>query len=284
MNNLTKNLLKISAGFGICILGSFTNSNSQVKANTCATNPNSISSACYITPSTYKIKVYEMGLCTSDPLGGTVLNTETDEVETDNTIDESSCSPTFKSSNGSVVDLAGGNTQTLTGTNIRPLAGEYPSAYIKIDNTFGLKGSYQINDITYYSIANGGKDQDSSNNVEWDEDLKDFDNGNSCNTDQAQRIVAGLETFTSGVTGTMKALLAKDNNGTYTGVTQATCDTSDRLYGVFAPTTPVTITDETQGLEVTFSITNRGMTIIPDGSGGMFRFSSGPFSPSFVTY
>ena len=97
MNNLTKNLLKISAGFGICILGSFTNSNSQVKANTCATNPNSISSACYITPSTYKIKVYEMGLCTSDPLAGTVLNTETDEVETDNTIDESSCSPTFKS-------------------------------------------------------------------------------------------------------------------------------------------------------------------------------------------
>ena len=148
-----------------------------------------------------------------------------------------------------------------------------------------MKGSYQINDVTYYSITNGGKDTTASNNIEWDEDLKDFDNGNACNGTEADRIVAGSETFTSGVTGTMKAVLATDDgDGTYTGVTKATCATSTRLYGVFAPTSPVTITDETQGLEVTFSITNRGMTIIPDGSGGMTRFSSGPFSPSFVTF
>ena len=82
----------------------------------------------------------------------------------------------------------------------------------------------------------------------------------------------------------MKALLAKDNSGTYTGVTQVSWDTSDRLYGVFAPTNPITIIDETQGLEVTYSITYMGMTIIPDGSGGMFIFSSGPFSPSFVNF
>ena len=284
MNNLTKNLLKISAGFGICILGAFTNSNSQVKANTCADNPNSLSAACYITPATYKIRVYEMGLCTSDPLAGTYINSE-DEITTDNLIDESSCTATFKSTSGSLVDLSGNSSQDLTGTNFRPSSGVYPSAYIKIKNTFTLKGSYQINGTTYYSKANGAKDTTAANNVEWDEDLKDFDNGNACNGIEADRLVAGSETFTSGVTGTMKALLATANgDGTYTGVTKANCATSTRLYGVFAPTSPVTITDETQGLEVTFSITNRGMTIIPDGSGGMYRFSSGPFSPAFETY
>ena len=265
-------------------MGSLFDTNSQAKANTCASNPNSISDSCYITPSTYKIRVYEMGLCTSDPLAGTFIN-ENDDITTDNSIDESSCSATFSSTTGSLVDLAGGSSQTLTGTNFRPNSGVFPHAYIKIDNTFGLKGSYQINDVTYYSIANGGKDTTSSNNIEWDEDLKDFDNGNACNGTESERIVAGSETFTSGVTGTMKALLATDDgDGTYTGVTKANCATSTRLYGVFAPTNPVTITDETQGLEVTFSITNRGMTIIPDGSGGMTRFSSGPFSPSFVTF
>ena len=284
MHHLTKNLLKISAGIGFCFIGSIFDTNSQLKANTCASNPDSLSSACYITPTTYKIRVYEMGLCTSDPLAGTYIN-NSDEITTDNTIDESSCFATFTSATGSLVDLAGETSQNLIGTNLRPSSGVFPHAYIKIDNTFGLKGSYQINGTTYYSVANGAKDTTEANNVEWDEDLKDFDNGNACNGTEADRLVAGSETFTSGVTGTMKAVLATDNgDGTYTGVTKATCSTSTRLYGVFAPTNPVTISDETQGLEVTFSITNRGMTIIPDGSGGMYRFSSGPFSPSFVAF
>ena len=77
---------------------------------------------------------------------------------------------------------------------------------------------------------------------------------NSCNTDQAQRIVAGLETFTSGVTGTMKALLAKDNSGTYTGVTQASCDTSDRLYRVFAPTNPVLLQMKHKGWKLCLAL------------------------------
>jgi len=37
-------------------------------------------------------------------------------------------------------------------------------------------------------------------------------------------------------------------------------------------------------LQVTFTITNRGMTIIPDGSGGVQGFGGGPFSPAFATY
>ena len=66
--------------------------------------------SCYITPEVYKITIYEMGLCTADPLAGTYVNSS-DDVVTDYAIDESSCSSTFKNSNGSLVNLAGGASQ-----------------------------------------------------------------------------------------------------------------------------------------------------------------------------
>ena len=81
----------------------------------------------------------------------------------------------------------------------------------------------------------------------------------------------------------MKAVLAQVNSsGTYVG--DSSCGSSTRLFGSFAPSSPVVIADTSQGLEVTFTITNRGMTIIPDGAGGMQGFAGGPFSPSFSVY
>ena len=148
-------ILKTSASFSFCLLASIISSNEKAYANTCESlfgdNPSSINNSCYITPSTYKIRVYEMGLCTSDPLAGTSIDSS-DNVTTDNTISFSSCTPTFQSSTGSLVNLGGNATATLTGTNFRPPTGTYPHAYIKIKNTFGLKGSYQINDTTYLSL------------------------------------------------------------------------------------------------------------------------------------
>ena len=117
---------------------------------------------------------------------------------------------------------------------------------------------------------------------EFDEDLMDFSNGKTCSGNPE---LAGAEVFTSGVTGTMKAVLAQvsgGNIGTYTA--DSSCGSSTHLFGSFEPSSPVIITDATKGLEVDFSITNRGMTIIPDGSGGMSGFGGGPFSPRFSTY
>ncbi|WP_269623426.1 hypothetical protein [Prochlorococcus marinus] len=282
MNSFQKKLLKASSGLGFCLATSLVFSGTEAKANSCeslfGSNPSSINNSCYITPETYRITVYEMGLCTSDPLAGTSINSS-DDVVTDNTIDESTCTATFQSSTGSQVNLGGGATATLSGTNFRPASGTYPHAYIKIKNTFGLKGSYQLAGTNYYSMASGAKTQNSSLNAEWDEDLMDFNNGATCGSNPE---LAGAEVFTTGITGTMKAVVAQVSSGTYVG--DSSCGSSTRLFGSFAPTTPVTIKDTTQGLEVTFSITNRGMTIIPDGSGGMQGFAGGPFSPSFETY
>ena len=223
-----------------------------------------------------------MGLCTSDPLAGTYIN-DNDDVVTDNTIDESTCTKSFENDSGFEVDLSGGASQALTGTNFRPAIGTYPTAYIKMKNQFGLKGSHTLGGTAYYSKDDGVATTNSALYDSWNENLMDFGNGSTCNGTQSDREMAGSEVFTTGVTGTMKAVLASVSSGTYVGTTQANCANSTRMFGVFTPTVPVVITDDTQGLEVTFSITNRGMTIIPN-SNVPAAFSSGPFSPSFKTY
>ena len=284
MISITKNFSRISAALGICFFGYLFNSSDKALANACEENPSSLSDGCYITPETYKITIYEMGLCTADPLAGTYVN-NSDVVVTDYAIDESSCSATFKNSNGSLVNLAGGASQALTGgTDIRPSTGSYAHAYVKIKNVFGLKGSYTVNDITYYSKDEGLPDTSESNNAEWDQNLVDFDKGTSCEPLEENRMMAASETFTTGTTGTMKAVLANVSGETYSATSQANCGTSTRLFGVFSPTNSVVITEQTKGLEVRFTITNRGMSVFPGNSPYPIQFGGGPFTPSFTTF
>ena len=283
MNFFNKNFFKITFGLGSLFIIAST-SNQEANANTCADNPNSLNNSCYITPATYKITVYEMGLCTSDPLASTSIDGNGD-VTTDYVINESSCSATYTNENGSLVNLAGSGSQTLSGgTNLRPPTGSYGHAYIKIKNVFGLKGTYTVNDVQYYSKANGANDTSASNYAEWNETLVDFDKGSECEPVEGNRLMAASETFNTGVTGTMKALLASVSGGTYSGTTQANCGDSTRLFGVFAPTEDVVISDDTKGLEVSFTITNRGMSVIPQNAPTVLKFGSGPFSPSFATF
>tara|TARA_Y100001933_G_C18882109_1_gene514493 strand:- start:12 stop:899 length:888 start_codon:yes stop_codon:yes gene_type:complete len=295
MDLISKNLLKTLSGLGFCFIASLLSSTNKVSANVCPSNPSSSyfnsNPSCYITPDTYKITVYEMGLCTSDPLGTTTV-AENGDVTTDYAINESSCSATFINENGVTLDLAGGVAQTLTGgTNLRPPTGTYGHAYIKIKNVFGLKGSYTLGDTTYYSkgvlqsgVENGVSDTDESNYEEWEEKLVDFDKGSSCEPVESNRLMAASETFNTGVTGTMKALLASVSGGTYTGTTQANCGDSTRIFGVFSPTNNVVISEQTQGLEVSFTITDRGVSVFGGNNPYVVEFGSGPFTPRFQTF
>ena len=284
MNSITKNFSRISASLGLCFFSYLFISPDKALANVCEENPSSLNNGCYITPEVYKITIYEMGLCSSDPLAGTYINNN-DDVVTDYAINESSCSPTFKNSNGSLVNLAGGASQTLSGgQNIRPSSGSYQHAYVKIKNVFGLKGKYKMNNITYYSTDSGTADTSISNNVEWNQNLIDFDSGTECEPLEENRMMATSETFTTGPTGTMKAVLANVSGDTYSVTSQANCGTSTRLFGVFSPTNPVVITEQTNGLEIRFTITERGMTVMPSGGTLPVKFGGGPFTPSFTTF
>ncbi len=74
----------------------------------------------------------------------------------------------------------------------------------------------------------------------------------------------------------MKAVLAQvsgGNLGTYTS--DSSCRGSTHLFGSVQPINPVVISNQTQGLEVNLSIIGRGMTIIPDSSGGMSGLGGG---------
>ena len=295
MNLISKNFLKTLSGLGFCFIGSLLSSTNKVSANACPTNPSSSyfnsNGSCYITPDVYKITVYEMGLCTSDPLATTTV-AQNGDVTTDYAIDESSCSATFINENGVTLDLAGGAAQVLTGgTNLRPPNGSYGHAYIKIKNVFGLKGSYTLGGTTYYSkgvvqsgVENGVSDTDESNYEEWEEKLVDFDKGSSCEPVESNRLMAASETFSTGVTGTMKALLASVSGSTYTGTTQANCGDSTRIFGVFSPTNDVVISEQTQGLEVSFTITDRGVSVFGGNNPYVVEFGSGPFTPKFQTF
>ncbi len=290
MNHLNKNFIQISTGIGFCLIATLVDPSSQAKANACTPSGQDDLSggSCYVTPTTYKIKVYEMGLCTSDPLAGTYIN-DSDEMVTNNTIDESTCTKTFESASGFTVDLGGNASSSLVGTNFRPDPGTYPSAYIKIKNTFTMKGSYTLGGTPYYSMAYSGNNNvttTESNNAEFDEPLMDFSSGRTCETNESDRGMGASEVFNTGVTGTMKAVLATINSGIYVGTTSANCGTSTHLFGAFTPTSPVVITDSTQGLEVTFTVTQRGMTIHQAGGDNTVigNFSSGPFSPAFKTF
>ena len=71
MKNFTNNNFKIITGTTIVLLGFLFDTNLVVKANTCQENPDTFPSSCMKTPVIYKTRIYELGLCTDDPLSGT---------------------------------------------------------------------------------------------------------------------------------------------------------------------------------------------------------------------
>lgn len=286
METSKEKLYKVATFCGILLGALLYDSNIEIKAQeVCETNLGNFFSSCYVTPETYKTRIYEMGFCTSDPLAG--IYEDGENVVSDNTIDESTCTSTFESQSGSLVDISPGEVQTLTGENIRPPEGTYPHAYIKLSNTLRLKGKQKVNDVTYYSSSDGTGTTNIANYVEWDEKIIDFEKGPECEPLAENRRMAVSDTFNTGIKGTMKAVLSHLSNGKYVGTMQADCGNSTRIFGSFAPTNPIIISSETQGLQVTFTITDKGLSVIGGTTNGkevVSRFSSGPFLPGFETF
>ena len=257
-------LLKLATGSGIC-MSVFLITPEPVNANICSLeNPLSINAmGCYKTPDRYVVKILEMGLCTSNPLSGT-------------NFDGSSCTATYTNTDGVEIDVAAGAATLTGGTSTRPASATYPHAYVKMANTFGLKGSYQLNGTTYCSKSDATADSTSGCSAEnFTETLKSFSGScsNPYNADDAK----ASESLTE---GTMAARLT---NSSY--VTATACDAT-HLVGALALTNSVVIEDSTAGLEVKFTVSNSGMTIIPTNNSGnvVGQFGGGPFQAVFSLY
>ena len=239
---------------------------------------------CYGTPSTYEISIYEMGVCTSAPITSSSSTVAADATSgfatTDfDSVDTSVCTTT---TSGTWTGDLGGSASFDMGTGSKPAAGTYTHAYIILGNTFGLKGSYELTDgggTTYYSNgdASGSTNVDSTTGtatpVAFTETLTSF-GGGSC-------VHVGREQFTTGTPGWLSAVVTDSTATTPAVATTCNSGSINRIVGMFEPDTPITISESTTGLKVTFTVTSSGMSVIGDGSGAIDQLGSGPFRTKF---
>ena len=231
---------------------------------------------CTDTPDRFEITIYELGLCTDQPI----------KTGSPRTFSRDDCVVTMTSS-GSTADLAN-STVTLPSMNGRPASNTYTHAYIILTNTFGLKGSVTIkngsgDDLKYCPDTNG----DSSGGTTaasgfctpqpHTEILNDFGDGSF-----SAYFPLDAEDGEMDGGGKVSALLTGDDVN-LTTATQAS--EAKRLIGVFETNSgnPVVINDQTNGLEMQLTVTDIGYGIGFSG-GEPVDFGSQPFKPIFTTF
>ena len=258
---------------------------------------------CLHTPDQYKLTIYEMGLCKTNPISGDVFN------KVDN-----GCVQTMLSTSGTEVDLAPGNssekTAALPAASTRPAIGSYSHAYILLSNGFKMKGSYQLKEKTA-----GQNDGDIYYSKELTDAYGTFGAADKTisaaaeHTDLVDNMYFGdLDNQWDGVmsatampgSGTVSALLLKECvDDTCVGASALASSQGEvkRLLGVFSNTgSPVEILDSTNGIEVQLIVkadpsdpanSGGGYLLIgyDDGTGFDLRmFGSAPFKPKFTTF
>ena len=244
---------------------------------------------CQTTPEKFELTMYEMGLCTSDPISG---------VDGSKVWDKSNCVTTMIDSSGVTVDLAPGSssskTAILPSADTRPPSGRYTHAFILLSNVFGLKGSYTLDGTRYYSTP--GIDEE--DNTPYGkpkpgnaapEDHTDI--VNEVGPDPYPMEMSPVAFPESQGGGKVSALLFKDcdhmaNKCTGTSPKAASKDEAKRIFAVFETNAgvPVVISDDTNGLEVELSVKDAGYTMGVSQGSGVTYFGSAPFLPKFTTF
>ena len=226
-----------------------------------ATKLNSYNYYCLGSPDRFEVVIYEMGLCTQNPISGTPK-----------AFNKASCVVSMSSSAGTRADLAG-KTVTLPPALGRPANETYTYAYITILNEFGLKGTVSLNGTVYCSGTRGGDINSSSGctAANHTEELDTFDEGFEADF--------GPETMPTG--GKVSAILT---DSSLTRASSASAVT--RLIGVFETNSgsPVVINDGVNGLEVELQVSDGGYGIGFNSSGIPEFFGSAPFKPVFNTF
>ncbi len=222
---------------------------------------------CAGTPSRFVLDIYEMGLCTSNPIAGSPKS-----------FSKANCVESMVKLTGVTADLAG-KTVDLPSSAKRPANDTYKFAYIVIKNTFGLKGSLKINDGSggvhqYCSKSDGSSTTPAASCTPENhtETLDSFDENFDPDFGPAELPTGGE----------VSAIL------TDSSLIRATSESDvERLVAVFATNAgkPVIISDSVTGLEVELQVTDAGYGIeFDDNTGDVIDFGSMPFIPVFKTY
>ena len=235
--------------------------------------------ACTFTPTTYKIQIFEMGLCTAHPFGPA-----RDLV----TFDRTNCVTTYLDGAPAQVDIAsslGGAPIALTGTSSAPAENTYSHAYMIMDDTFIVSGSFvdgggdtHVSETggTADTLANGATLGEATNN------LGNFGDNPNCDSGFHDAPISGgtMDAYVTDdtLTRSVRAGQAGDVGGT------STCALNGRLTGVMSLATPVVVTSNTVSVVFNFDLTNQGVQFFDDAGSDQVpdQFGSGPFSGSFT--
>ena len=230
--------------------------------------------ACRFTPQLYKATVFEMGLCTANPMSGASL-------------DRSTCTTVFTATdqtNGSLHDFALGDVE-LNGTSTRPVNGTYTFPYIILKNTFTIKAEYERGGTTYYVKKTGSACDGVSTTApaeECTDSLTQFNQAGNCDGEYLGARFSGglLNGYLMRASDLDKRDGAADDDGS------GACSNVDRLVGVMQLDAPVVISPSTISFKFTFNVSGYGAQMFtgagrpnnnPNGGGG-----SGPFSGFFT--
>ena len=240
---------------------------------------------CAGTPTTYGVKVYKMGFCSSDPFSG---------VTAGNAPVYTSCSWTFSNSSGEYQSFSEGSSVALSAdSSSMPETGTYGYSVIELEPTFTIKASYgPFNDgssTTYYSTSTyGTTSTDSGLHGEFEAPINTFmgnsdkglgeDGDNLCNAyDEVENSAGTITGYLLNSAGTLIA----DNAAITSCSSAAGGEGVNRLIGVQALTTSVEITSSTTGITATFDVSDNGTTVTYDGGTGI-GLDAGPFSVGFT--
>ncbi len=227
--------------------------------------------ACWGQPDFYQIRIYELGLCSSPPTAPTAASSP----------GLSACTTIFSSSGGSLVNVTPTTTSPLSGSFTRPPNGSYTHGYIRMDASFDIQA------VVDFGVAITG---DAGGNGQFCATITGSTSGGTSATCADVAPAAGtlqipLTDFDGGA-GFSASATATSTTGSGTSTVEGFLMTAadqlatsaagvQRLFGIQTFGTPVSITNSTTGMDISFRVTT-GMTLIGN-VGPTLSIESGPF-------
>ena len=238
----------------------------------------SVNNSCETQPEIYQVRIYQVMLCTSQPTAPT----------TSTSSGLSMCQNLISNDTGSVVriDEIGGDGQTIAGDTNDAIANRsYTWSVVKLDNTFGIQGSFQFADPYNGEVSGSGNYCATSGNSGTKTSTAEPDNTSICDSSPvtAQTYTITRTSFTGDGRGVFSAVVEVTgiNNGTDFNAylidsedrLSENDDDSDKIIAFIKLPSAINV-----GSGGTFQVKfNMGEGIGVDGIGGEINFDEGPF-------
>ena len=184
----------------------------------------SVNSSCETQPEIYQVRIYQVMLCTSQPTAPT----------TSTSSGLSMCQNLISNDTGSVVriDEIGGDGQTIAGDTNDAIANRsYTWSVVKLDNTFGIQGSFQFADPYNGEVSGSGNYCATSGNSGTKTSTAEPDNTSICDSSPvtAQTYTITRTSFTGDGGGVFSAVVEVTGINDGTDFNAYLIDSEDRL-------------------------------------------------------